>query len=54
MEDRWLLGWGLGYAAVGGASLLVPLYALELGGDHVLVGLVAATAAFAGVPGALL
>lgn len=52
--DRWLYGWGLGYAAVGAASLLVPLYALERGGDAMLVGVLAATAALAGVPGALL
>lgn len=50
----WLLHWGLGYVAVGGASLLVPVYALALGADAVLVGLLAATAAFAGVPGAVL
>ncbi|MFB6304793.1 MAG: MFS transporter, partial [Haloferacaceae archaeon] len=53
-SDRWLYGWGLGYAAVGGASLLVPLYAIELGAGAFVVGLIAATAAFAGVPGALL
>jgi MFS family permease len=54
MEDRWLYGWALGYAAVGAASLLIPLYALSLGGDAFLVGVLASTAAFAGVPGALL
>jgi MFS family permease len=54
MEDGWLYGWGLGYAAVGAASLLVPLYALAVGGDAFVVGLLASTAAFAGVPGALL
>lgn len=53
-SDRWLYGWGLGYAAVGGASLLVPLYAIELGGGAFIVGLIAASAALAGVPGALL
>jgi len=53
MSDRWLAGWGVGYAAVGAASLLVPLYALALSGGPALVGLLAATAAFAGVPGAL-
>ncbi len=52
--DRWLFGWSLGYAAVGTASLLVPLYAIELGAGPFLVGLLAATAAFAGVPGAIL
>lgn len=54
MSERWLYGWALGYAAVGAASLLVPLYALALGGGAFLVGLLAATAAFAGVPGAVL
>lgn len=53
-NDRWLRAWGLGYAAVGTASVLVPLYALELGASALVVGLVAATAAFAGVPGAIL
>jgi len=53
-SDRWLYGWGIAYAAVGGASLLVPLYALALGGGPALVGLLAAAAAFAGVPSALL
>ena len=43
----------MGYAAVGAASLLVPLYALAIGGGALLVGLLAAAAAFAGVPGAL-
>lgn len=52
--DRWLAGWALGYVAVGAASLLVPLYALSLGGGPLLVGVLASTAAFAGVPGALL
>ncbi len=53
-DDRWLYAWGLGYAAVGAASLLIPLYALTLGSSALLVGLMASTAAFAGVPGALL
>lgn len=52
--DRWLYAWGLGYVAVGGASLLVPVYALHLGADAFVVGLLASTAAFAGIPGALL
>lgn len=54
MSDRWLYGWSLGYGAVGTASLLVPLYALSLDASALLVGLIAATAAFAGVPGAIL
>ncbi|MFB6090010.1 MAG: MFS transporter [Halobellus sp.] len=52
--DGWLYGWALGYAAVGAASLLVPLYAIELGAGAFVVSLIAATAAFAGVPGAIL
>ncbi|MFC7203981.1 MFS transporter [Haloferax namakaokahaiae] len=53
-DDRWLVGWAFGYAAVGAASLVVPLYALALGADAFLVGLIAATAAFAGAPGAII
>lgn len=52
--DRWLYGWGLGYVAIGAASLLVPLFAISLGASAFTVGAIAATAAFAGVPGALL
>lgn len=54
MTNRWLYAWGTGYAAVGAASLLIPLYAISLGADAFHVGLMASTAAFAGVPGALL
>ncbi|WP_224449999.1 MFS transporter [Haloprofundus salilacus] len=54
ISDRWLYGWATGYAAVGAASLLIPLYALELGAGATLVGLMASTAAFSGVPGAIL
>jgi MFS family permease len=53
-DDAWLYGWASGYAAVGSASLLVPLYVIDLGADAFLVSLVAATAAFAGVPGAVI
>jgi len=53
-SDAWLYGWALGYAAVGAASLLVPLYALDLGAGAFVVSLIAATAALAGVPGAVL
>lgn len=53
-SDRWLYAWALGYAAIGAASLLVPLYALALGGGPLLAGVLEATAGFAGVPGALL
>ncbi|WP_336022421.1 MFS transporter [Halobellus salinisoli] len=52
--DGWLYGWAMGYAAVGAASLLVPLYAIDLGAGALVVSLIAATAAFAGVPGAIL
>ena len=52
-DDRWLYPWGLAYAAVGAASLLVPLYGMALGGDALLVGLLAATGAVAGVPGGI-
>jgi len=52
--DRWLVAWALGYVAAGAASLLVPLYAVALGGGAFLVGVLASTAAFAAVPGALL
>lgn len=53
-SDRWLYAWALGYAAIGAASLLVPLYALERGGGPFVAGLLEATAGLAGVPGALL
>jgi MFS family permease len=52
-DDRWLWAWAAGYAGVGGASVLLPLYALSLDADAFYVGLMASTAAFAGVPGAL-
>lgn len=29
----WLLAWALGSVAFGGASLVVPLYVVEIGGD---------------------
>ncbi|MEA1930432.1 MAG: MFS transporter [Euryarchaeota archaeon] len=53
MSDRWLYGWGLGSVALGGASLVVPLYAVDLGGGPFVLGLLAAVAALVGVPGAL-
>ncbi|MFC6614549.1 MFS transporter [Halopenitus salinus] len=53
MRERWLNAWGTGYAAVGAASLSLPLRAIELGAGAFLVGLMASTAAFAGVPGAI-
>ena len=53
MTHRWLYAWALGSAAFGGASLIVPLYVVSLGGDPVTLGVLAAVAAFVGVPGAL-
>lgn len=38
-RDRWLVAWAMGYAAVGAASLLIPLYAISLGAGAFLVGL---------------
>lgn len=52
-ETRWLAAWAAGSVALGGASLLVPLYVVALGGDPVALGLLAASAAFVGAPGAL-
>jgi MFS family permease len=53
VSDRWLYGWGLAAIGLGGASLVVPLYVVELGGGPVTLGVLAAAAAAAGAPGAL-
>jgi MFS family permease len=53
VSDRWLYGWALASIGLGGASLVVPLYAVELGGGPVTLGILAAAAAAAGAPGAL-
>ncbi|WP_200532132.1 MFS transporter [Halorubrum sp. LN27] len=53
MTDGWLYGWGLGSVAFGGASLVVPLYVVDLGGGPFVLGVLAAVAAAVGVPGAL-
>ena len=53
-STAWLYAWGLGSVALGGASLLVPLYIVALGGDPFGLGLLAALAAIAGAPAALL
>jgi MFS family permease len=53
MRQRWLYAWGLGSVAFGGASLLVPLYIVQLGASPVQLGLLAATAAVIGAPGAI-
>ncbi|MDR5655807.1 MFS transporter [Halodesulfurarchaeum sp. HSR-GB] len=52
--EGWVLAWALGAAAFGGASLLVPLYIVQLGAGPAELGILAAMAAFAGVPGAIL
>lgn len=54
MSNRWLYAWGIASIALGAASLIVPLYVVTLGGDPFLLGILAAAAAFVGVPGALL
>ncbi|ELY75177.1 major facilitator superfamily protein [Natrinema pallidum DSM 3751] len=53
ITDRWLTAWGLGSIAFGGASLLVPLYLVLLGATPVQLGVLAATAAVVGAPGAI-
>jgi MFS family permease len=53
MRPRWLYSWALGSVAFGGASLLVPLYIVRLGATPVQLGLLAATAAVIGAPGAV-
>ncbi|WP_277555923.1 MFS transporter [Halobaculum limi] len=52
-KHRWLLAWGLGSIAAGAASLLIPLYVVQLGGDPFELGLLGAVAAFVGAPGAI-
>lgn len=53
MAKGWLTAWGLAAVAFGGASLIVPLYVVELGGDAFTLGVLFASASFVGVPGAL-
>lgn len=53
MSERWLYGWGLASIGLGGASLIVPLYVVSLGGGPATLGVLAAAAAVAGAPGAL-
>ncbi|MFB6219703.1 MAG: MFS transporter [Halobacteriaceae archaeon] len=53
MPGRWLYAWGLASVAYGGASLIVPLYVVELGGGAPALGLLFATGSFVGVPGSL-
>jgi len=53
VSDRWLYAWGVGSVAFGGASLLVPLYIVQLGAGAVELGVLAATAALVGAPGAI-
>lgn len=53
MAHRWLYAWALGSVAFGGASLLVPLYVVQLGGTTVDLGVLFATSAVIGAPGAI-
>lgn len=53
MTERWLYAWALGAVAFGGASLLVPLYVVQLGGTAVDLGILAASAALVAAPGAI-
>jgi MFS family permease len=53
MTDRWLYAWALGSVSFGGASLLIPLYIVQLGASPVQLGVLAATAALVGAPGAV-
>ena len=53
MARRWLRAWLLTAVAFGGASLIVPLYLVELGGTAFDLGILFATSSFVGVPGAL-
>lgn len=53
MEHRWLYAWALASIAFGGASLIVPLYIIELGGDAFVLGVLFAASSFVGIPGAL-
>lgn len=53
-DDRWLYAWALGSIALGGGSLLFPLYVVELGADAFALGILGASAAFLGAPGAFL
>ncbi len=52
-KHRWLFAWGVGSVAVGAASLLVPLYVVQLGGGSFELGLLGAVAASVGIPGAI-
>lgn len=51
---RWLVPWALASVALGAASLLVPVYLLQLGGGPVHLGVLAAVAALVASPGAVL
>jgi MFS family permease len=53
VRKGWLSAWALGSVAFGGASLLVPLYIVELGGGPVALGILAATATAVAAPGAV-
>jgi MFS family permease len=54
VRERWLHAWALGSVSFGGASLLIPLYIVQLGASTVQLGILAASAAVIGAPGAIL
>lgn len=54
MARGWLPAWLLCAVAFGGASLIVPLYLVELGGGAFDLGVLFATSSFVGVPAALI
>lgn len=53
MARQWLRAWLLAAIAFGGASLIAPLYLVELGGTAFDLGILFAASSFVGVPGAL-
>lgn len=53
MEHRWLYGWAMASVAFGGASLVVPLYVIDLGGGAIALGILFAVSSLVGVPGGL-
>lgn len=52
--QQWLPAWTAAAVAFGGASLIVPLYVVELGGTAFHLGILFASSSFVGVPSAFL
>jgi MFS family permease len=52
-DQRWLFAWGIGSLSAGAASLLVPLYLVQLGADSFDLGVLGAVAAFVAAPGGI-